>query len=81
MTGGSFSETTEILQDKKWTVLANGNLPAKIYGLSLFTIDNTVFSFGKFLSIFISSIQHSTFKVVVLMIRSMADMAPYFLQS
>ena len=47
VTGGEFSDTTEILQEKKWKVLATGNLPAKINGLSLITIDNNVFSFGK----------------------------------
>ena len=47
VTGGEFSDTTEILEDKEWKVLSSGNLPAKIYGLSLTTIDNNVFSFGK----------------------------------
>ena len=44
--------TTEILEDKKWKVLPNGNLPGHaglygIYGLRLATIDNKIFSFGK----------------------------------
>ena len=45
VTGGWFSNTTEILKDKKWTVLKNGNL--SVYGgLRLATIDNLIFSFG-----------------------------------
>ena len=41
--------TTEILEDKKWKVLPNGNIVpgTAIYGLKLTTIDNNVFSFGK----------------------------------
>ena len=46
VTGGYYSETTEILEDKKWTVLKNGNLPFKIRGLLLETVENKVFSFG-----------------------------------
>ena len=45
--GGIWSRTTEILEAKKWKVLPQGNLPFKIAGLSLATIDNNVFSFGK----------------------------------
>ena len=54
MTGGGYTMTTEILEDKKWKVLPNGNLPGTgiagqqgIYGLRLATVDNNVFSFGK----------------------------------
>ena len=49
MTGGHVFETTEILRNKKWIVLANGNLPggSKIFGLGLINIDNQVFAFGK----------------------------------
>ena len=49
MTGGHDSHSTEILRDKKWSVLENGNLPgeSKIFGLGLITtIDNKVFAFG-----------------------------------
>ena len=57
-TGGSYSGslTTEILEDKNWTVLPNGNIPISsnpaytygISGLRLATIDNNqVFAFGK----------------------------------
>ena len=56
MTGGSGGYgTTEILEDKKWQVLPNGNLPgnAHIYGLKLATVSNQVFSFGKFKTYFI----------------------------
>ena len=45
--GGIWSRTTEILEAKKWKVLPQGNLPFKIAGLSLATIDNNVFSFGR----------------------------------
>ena len=48
MTGGHDSNSTEILKDKKWTVLANGNLPgSKTFGLGLTFFDNQVFAFGK----------------------------------
>ena len=49
MTGGHNSHSTEILRDKKWTVLENGDLPngSKIIGLALTTFDNRVFAFGK----------------------------------
>ena len=52
VTGGDYSITTEILQDKKWIVLKYGNLPlpvgySRIVGLRLATIDNEIFSFGK----------------------------------
>ena len=49
MTGGHDSHSTEILRDKNWTVLENGNLPggSKIFGLGLINIDNQVFAFGK----------------------------------
>ena len=55
VTGGTGGAgTTEILQDKKWTLLKNGNLDgnAKIYGMKLATIDNEIFSFGKIWNIF-----------------------------
>ena len=48
MTGGMYSDTTEILEDKKWKVLLYGNLPGRIYGLKLATVNNKVFAFGKF---------------------------------
>ena len=49
VTGGHDSHSTEILRDKKWTVLENGDLPSgsKIFGLGLTTFNNTVFAFGK----------------------------------
>ena len=48
MTGGHDSNSSEILRDKKWTVLANGNLPgSKTFGLGLTSLDNQVFAFGK----------------------------------
>ena len=48
VTGGHDSDTTEILEDKKWKVLKSGNLPIAVNsGLRLATIDNNVFSFGK----------------------------------
>ena len=50
MTGGDGSDTTEtkeVGEDKKWTVLPNGNLPKKIREMSLITINNDVYSFGK----------------------------------
>lgn len=49
MTGGHDSNSTEILRDKKWTVLENGDLPSgsKVFGLGLITFDNKVFAFGK----------------------------------
>ena len=49
MTGGHDSHSTEILRDKKWTVLENGDLPSgsKIFGLGLTTFYNRVFAFGK----------------------------------
>ena len=45
--------TTEILEDKKWTVLPNGNLPGNVglWGLRLAVIDNNVYSFGKILNL------------------------------
>ena len=53
VTGGSYSTTTEILQDKKWIVLPYGKLPlpgaSLLAGLRLATIDNEVFAFGKVL--------------------------------
>ena len=50
MTGGTYSKTTEILQDKKWIVLKNGDLPVRLYGLSLATVNNEVFAFGNILN-------------------------------
>ena len=53
VTGGLYTSTTEILKDKTWTALpSDGNIGNSagiygIYGLSLATIDNEVFSFGK----------------------------------
>ena len=48
VTGGTYSDTTEILQDQNWTVLKDGNLPVPALShMNLATIDNMVFSFGK----------------------------------
>ena len=49
MTGGHNSHSTEILRDKEWIPLPNGDLPngSKIIGLGLTTFDNRVFAFGK----------------------------------
>ena len=49
MTGGRYSNTTEILKDKEWTVLENGNLPWMMENFGLATINNNIFSFGKIL--------------------------------
>ena len=45
VTGGYFSVTTEILHNKNWKVLTNGNLPVPVsvtgvYGLNCETIQN-----------------------------------------
>ena len=50
MTGGISSSTTEILEDKTWTLLKYGSLPVKIYAPRLSTINNEVFSFGNILT-------------------------------
>ena len=47
VTGGYFSNTTEILKDKEWTVLENGNLPWMMHGFGLASINNNIFSFGE----------------------------------
>ena len=55
MTGGRFSETTEIKEigeKQKWTVLKNGDNPVpyplgKVAELKLTTINNVVYAFGK----------------------------------
>ena len=53
VTGGVYVIATEILKDKKWTVLKheNGNLPfpgiTGLKGVRLATLNNEVFSFGK----------------------------------
>ena len=55
MTGGHDSHSTEILRNKEWTVLENGDLPggSKIFGLGLMNFDNQVFAFGKTKNIFL----------------------------
>ena len=55
MTGGRFSETTEIKEigeKQKWTVLKSGDKPVpyplgKVAELKLTTINNVVYAFGK----------------------------------
>ena len=67
MTGGTVSRTTEILEDKKWTVLPHGDLPGPgiLYGLKLATVYNKVFSFGKFSHLFYVFFYDFLYKVVM----------------
>ena len=56
VTGGRYSKTTEILEEKKWKVLNTGDLPTQIYGFGLATLNNEVFAFGKYLFFLLNSL-------------------------